>query len=378
MKHKIIITEDDPVTVRYMEHNAKMLGYEIAGITDSAEEAIQLCKTKQPDIVLMDINLSGQLDGIDAAKTIINSLNIPVLFVSNNLDNETLQRAVSSNSYGYLLKPIKKEQLYTMVEMTIQRNELEKQLKAKDQELKQLNKDLEAKVAQRTAKLIESKEDLEMFTFTTSHELISPLHFINFSLESNFHDLSKKELVKIMTDLKGTCSKMRSQLQDVLSFSKIGRHDTKLSSIEMNTLVNELIDSFSKDFDLSRYKIKINKLPAISSDIKLVKEVLQQLIKNALMYSAPVSSPEIEISGSNDGGQIQFSVKDNGTGYDETKSSALFSYFERLHSDDEFPGNGLGLSIALKAINKLNGKIWGESKGGAGAKFYFTLPSANT
>ena len=221
MKHKILITEDDPVTVKYMEHNAKMLGYDITAITDSAEEAIKLCKTKQPEIVLMDINLSGPLDGIDAAKTIIESLNIPVLFISNNLDNETLQRAVSSNSYGYLLKPIKKEQLYTMVEMTIQRHELENQLKIKDQELEQLNKNLEDKVAQRTAKLIESKEDLEMFTFTTSHELISPLHFINFSLNSNFDDYSKVELIKIMNDLRNTCSKMQSQLQDVLVFSKM-------------------------------------------------------------------------------------------------------------------------------------------------------------
>lgn len=374
MKHKILITEDDAVTVKYMEHNAKMLGYEIIGITDSAEEAIQLCKTEKPDIVLMDVNLSGSIDGIEAADNITSLLNIPVLLISNNMDDDTLKRAVSSNSYGYLLKPVKKEQLYTIVEMTMQRYELENQLKLKDQELEALNQSLEDKVAKRTAKLIESKEDLEMFSFTTSHELLSPLHFIRFSLDSNFENYEKDHLVRIMKDLKGTCDKMYSQLQDVLVLSKISQHDPKLELVDLNDMINDILKDFSKSFDLKRYKIKLKELPNIKTDKKLIKEILQRLLKNALMYSAPKKNPEIQVNANWESDKLLIHVKDNGTGFNEEFYTALFNYFERLHSDEEFAGNGLGLSIAQKAANKLNGKIWANGKVDIGADFYCSLP----
>lgn len=374
MKHKILITEDDAVTVKYMEHNAKMLGYEIIGITDSAEEAIQLCKTEKPDIVLMDVNLSGSIDGIEAADNITSLLNIPVLLISNNMDDDTLKRAVSSNSYGYLLKPVKKEQLYTIVEMTMQRYELENQLKLKDQELEALNQSLEDKVAKRTAKLIESKEDLEMFSFTTSHELLSPLHFIRFSLDSNFENYEKDHLVRIMKDLKGTCDKMYSQLQDVLVLSKISQHDPKLELVDLNDMINDILKDFSKSFDLKKYKIKLKELPNIKTDKKLIKEILQRLLKNALMYSAPKKNPEIQVNANWESDKLLIHVKDNGTGFNEEFYTALFNYFERLHSDEEFAGNGLGLSIAQKAANKLNGKIWANGKVDIGADFYCSLP----
>jgi light-regulated signal transduction histidine kinase (bacteriophytochrome) len=124
-------------------------------------------------------------------------------------------------------------------------------------------------------------------------------------------------------------------------------------------------------------KIKVNKLNFVEADPSLMKHVMTNLIGNAIKYSANVKNQHVEISSYEDNGSVVFSVADNGVGFDMEYADKLFGVFQRLHSDEEFEGTGVGLAIAQKIINRHHGKIWAEGKVNNGATFHFSLPVIN-
>ena len=248
--------------------------------------------------------------------------------------------------------------------------------KKNEDEIIRLNEQLEERVKQRTSELEELNEELESFSYSVSHDLRSPLRAINgYSVrvqESLGKDLSEEDNINFENIISNT-NKMGQLIDDLLSFSRLGRTDIVKLPFSMPELINEII---SGQYIINeKLNIKVNVTHNAPSDLNMMRQVWVNLINNAVKYSSKNEKTLIEISSSEENGFIKYHIRDNGVGFDMEYANKLFGVFQRLHSPDEFEGVGVGLAIVKKIITKHKGTIWAESKVNEGAEFYFTLPA---
>lgn len=213
-------------------------------------------------------------------------------------------------------------------------------------------------------------EDIEAFSASAAHDLNAPLARIEMIalllIESTDQQLDE-ENIELLKAIAGITSSMRGLLRDLLQFSKLGVTEITKLDVDINLLVSEVV---KMNIHInSKAKVTIHNLPSLQADKVMLRQVLTNLVSNALKYSANKENPEIEIGCLKEGEIIY--VKDNGAGFNMADAHKLFAAFQRLHI--EFEGNGLGLPIVKRIIEKHGGNIWAESAPGAGATFFFTL-----
>ena len=215
-------------------------------------------------------------------------------------------------------------------------------------------------------------EDIEAFSASAAHDINAPLARIEMIamllIESTENQLDKENM-ELLTAIAGITSNMRQLLKDLLLFSKLGASNIEKVTLNTNEMVKEIIDANKHLNPKATFDIK--NLPAAEGDKTTVRQVFTNLIANALKYSSHKESPIIEIGSRQTAGHPTFYIKDNGAGFDMKDAHKLFAAFQRLHI--EFEGNGLGLPIVRRIIEKHGGKIWAEGVPGEGATFYFTL-----
>jgi PAS domain S-box-containing protein len=259
----------------------------------------------------------------------------------------------------------------THIDVT-KRNQMEVQLQ-------QLNAELEERVIDRTRELEEVNKELESFSFSVSHDLRAPLRAVNgyaTILEEDFGKAMDPEArVHLQTILKNS-KRMGQLIDDLLAFSKLGRKDIATSEINMNVLVGNIVREEIYDWSEQTEFVIHDLLPALG-DQSLIKQVWINLISNACKYSRNKPNPRIEIGSALRAGHSEYYIKDNGAGFDMQYYHKLFGVFQRLHSQDEFEGTGIGLASLKKIISKHHGKVWAESVLNEGTIFYFTLRSVN-
>lgn len=248
--------------------------------------------------------------------------------------------------------------------------------KTAELEIRVLNESLELKVAERTLQLEAANKELESFSYSVSHDLRTPLRAVNgfaMMLKDGFDTMPATERERIINIINSNASLMGQLIDDLLSFSRLGRKEIALTRVNMSAMVsrciNELLHNNSKD-----YKINISNLPEIEADGSMIKQVWMNLIGNAIKYSSKNSYPTIEIGFKTETNGITYFIKDNGVGFDMKYADKLFSVFQRLHRKDEFEGTGVGLALAKRIVDRHFGKIWFEAFHGKGATFYFSLP----
>ena len=243
------------------------------------------------------------------------------------------------------------------------------QRKQAEEEIMILNEELEKRVRERT-------EEMESFSYSVSHDLRAPLRAINGYaniLEEDYNDRLDEEGKRLLKEVQQNARKMGVLIDDLLAFSRLGRKEIERSTIDMNRLAKQAI----KETELaSRHHASIKLWPLLPAkgDPALLQNVLNNLVSNAVKYSGKNEKPFIEIRSKRGNGELIYSVKDNGVGFDMLYEGKLFGVFQRLHSADEFPGTGVGLAMAKRIISKHKGRIWAQGKLNEGATFYFSLP----
>jgi len=243
------------------------------------------------------------------------------------------------------------------------------QRKQAEEEIMILNEELEKRVRERT-------EEMESFSYSVSHDLRAPLRAINGYaniLEEDYNDRLDEEGKRLLKEVQQNARKMGVLIDDLLAFSRLGRKEIERSAIDMNRLAKQAI----KETELaSRHHASIKLWPLLPAkgDPALLQNVLNNLVSNAIKYSGKNEKPFIEIRSKRGNGELIYSVKDNGVGFDMQYEGKLFGLFQRLHSADEFPGTGVGLAMAKRIISKHKGRIWAQGKLNEGATFYFSLP----
>ena len=220
-------------------------------------------------------------------------------------------------------------------------------------------------------------KELEAFSYSVSHDLRAPLrHMSGFAglLQNRLKDGPDDKCLEYAALISGAANKMEHLINDLLSYSRLGRDGIRKREVDLNHLIKESIDEILNETKGRQISWKIDTLPVVYGEPSLLKLALVNLISNAIKFTSSRTRAEIEIRCKPDESEHVCFVKDNGVGFNMSYSHRLFGVFQRLHTQDEFEGSGIGLANVRRIISLHRGRTWAEGSVGQGASFFFTLP----
>lgn len=248
-----------------------------------------------------------------------------------------------------------------------------------EERLRQLNEELEQRVALRTEEIQAANRELEAFSYSIAHDLRAPLRAINafsrMATEEKNHNPERRD--EYLTKIYEQSMRMEGMLQGLLAFSKATRQPVLRHNVGMREVVDEALDMLQVDLVGRDINIEVGDLPACAGDKTLLKQVWVNLIANAIKYTRKVEHAEIKIGSQTGAGDPVYYVSDNGAGFDMKLVHKLFGVFQRLHAEAEFEGAGVGLAIVHRILARHGGSIWAESAPGEGTTMFFTLPCSS-
>ena len=363
-KVNILLVDDRPENLLALQTILEHPEYNLVKARSGPEALRCLLQEEEFAVVVLDVKMDG-MDGFQTAAFLRErdkTRHTPIIFLTAYVgDTKRVLEGYSLGAVDYLFKPpepaILRAKVAVFVELFKQRHDLRRQ----------------------TAALTATNEELESFCYTVSHDLRAPLrHVVGFvqmlhqDCASTLDDPARHYLSAIA---KAT-SKMSVLIDDLLSFSRMMRAELHRAQVNMNELVTETLQDLTPDTQGRRIDWKIGPLPEVAGDRSLLKQVWVNLLSNAAKYTQRRDHATVEVRCEKTwDGELEFSVHDNGAGFDMKYVDKLFGVFQRLHQEQDYEGTGIGLANVRRIVHRHGGRTWAEGKVNDGATFYFTLPA---
>ena len=367
---RVLVVEDDGVLALDLAETLDDLGYTVAATATRGEEAIDLARRLHPNLILMDVGLAGDIDGIAAAEAIRDEHDVPVVFLTAHADDDTLHRATRSDASAYLVKPFKPPDLRCVIEIALHKH-------ATDVRLRENERWLEQTLQQRTAALEAANRELEAFNYSVAHDLRAPLRgidsFSQLLIERHSQQLDEEGLA-YLARVRSAAGRMSQLIDALLSLAQVGRGELQPIDLDFSCLVQSVASELAAANPERSVAVTIAPRMRAYGDSRLLRIVVANLLENAWKFTGRREQPVIEVGLRQNTKVPTYCVRDNGAGFDQEYASRLFGAFQRLHSDRDFPGTGIGLAIVHRVIERHGGTVWAESRPEQGATFYFTLP----
>ncbi len=226
-------------------------------------------------------------------------------------------------------------------------------------------------------KLEDANNELEAFAYSVSHDLRVPLRAIDgFSriMIEDYEDKLDEEGVRLLNIIRENTKKMGQLIDDILLLSRAGRQEMTITKLDISSMAKNVYREFNQDTQGRNIDFTVEDLPQTNADRALITQVLTNIIGNAIKFTRGKENAKINIGFKEDNKDNIYYVNDNGAGFDMKYYDKLFGLFQRLHSQEEFEGTGVGLSIVQRIISRHGGRVWGESEVGKGATIYFSIP----
>jgi len=368
---RILVVEDDSIARFDIGAALERAGYEVVGMASTGEEALELADTLAPALVLMDIRLEGDMDGVEAANEISRRFDLPVIFLTVYADEETLRWAKISGPFGYLLKPVDHKELKSAIEVGLYKHQMERELRKAKQAAESANR---AKTA---------------FLATISHELRTPMNGVLGMTELLLlSDLENpyRENVQL---IKESAISLLSVLNQIIDYSKLETSTMKLREIDfrLEDLVTGLMSQYERTAESKgirlKYTISSNLPEWVFGDSAKVRQVLGNLLNNAVKFTRQ-GHVIVDISPAPANGRakngdvvpVHIQIKDTGIGIPSEKLDVMFESFTQAE-DHLFHGTGalgLGLAIVQRLVTVLNGSVHCSSAEGTGSTFSLIIP----
>jgi signal transduction histidine kinase len=368
-KLRVLLVEDDPadrdLILRELGKGEFEIAADVAGTADEFREEV---RTNRPDVVLADYNLE-QWRGTEALEILRQEgLDIPLILVSGGLGDVTAVECIKQGVTDYVLKD------------SLARLSVALRGALKDKKAREERKQTQESLAQKVEELARSNADLEQFAYVASHDLQEPLRMVSAYtqlLADRYRGKLDDQADKYIHYAVDGATRMRSLIDDLLAFSRVGRQETAIASTDCEGLVQRALENLRAAILESGAVITHGPLPRLMANGSQLQQVFQNLIGNAMKFRGSLA-PVIEISAEKQGSEWLFSVADNGIGISAEHAGSVFVIFNRLPTRTEYPGNGIGLAICKRIIERHGGRIEALPHQGVGTVFNFTLPATKT
>ncbi|MGC2182802.1 MAG: ATP-binding protein [Terriglobales bacterium] len=366
---RVLLVEDDPADRDLILRELGKGEFEIiSDVAGTADECRQKVRTNCPDVVLADYNL-GLWRGTEVLEILREEgLDIPLILVSGALGDAIAVECIKQGVTDYVLKDS-----LARLPVALRGALKDKNARAERQQAQEF-------LAQKAEELARSNADLEQFAYVASHDLQEPLRMVSAYtqlLAERYRGKLDDQADKYIHYAVDGAARMQSLIQDLLAFSRVGRQETAVKSTDCNQIVDRAVDSLRAAILESRAVVSHGPLPLVMANGSQLRQVFQNLIGNALKFKGS-QAPLIQISAKKEGTEWIFTVADNGIGISGEHAESVFVIFNRLHTRTEYPGNGIGLSICKKIVERHGGKIQALPRDGGGTLFKFTLPAGES
>ncbi|CAD5940621.1 MAG: response regulator [Planktothrix agardhii KL2] len=364
----ILIVDDTPDNLRLLSKTLSEQGYEVQ-CAINGKLALMAVKHEPPDLILLDIKMP-EMDGYEVCERLKmqeETAAIPVIFLSALDDVFDKVKAFTVGGVDYITKPFQVEEVFARIENQLTIRRLQQQLQNKNIKLEQLNQELKR-----------SNRDLEEFAYVVSHDLQQPLQTITgfaellLALKSEIN--LEQEAEEYVSPILEEGIRMQELIKNLLEYSRVGTKKRNFEPTDCQEILRKSLADLHSIIENSLAIVTCEKLPIIMADRIQLGQLFQNLIANGIKYQSPNIQPKIVISVQEKPEEWLFRVEDNGIGIKPENFDRIFQVFQRLHTNQEYPGTGVGLAICKKIIERHQGRIWLESEWQIGTTFYFTLP----
>jgi signal transduction histidine kinase len=328
--------------------------YDVATATDGLA-ALDVMQVRTPDIVVSDV-MMPRLDGfglVRALRARPETMSLPVILLSARAGEESAIDGLDAGSDDYLIKPFSARELLARVRTHLQLSQARRAW---------------------TAELERANRELDAFSYSVSHDLRSPLRavdgFSQILKEEYAHNLDERAH-SYLDNIRSSVQHMGMLIEALLDLARIGRTALNADRVDLSVLAEEVIADLRQAHPQRQVHIDVEKELVTHGDRNLLKVVLVNLLSNAWKFTARRSLARIEFFRHHDSA---FVIRDNGAGFDMAQAARLFVPFNRLHSQREFRGTGIGLTTVQRVIERHGGRVWVDAKPGEGASFFFSLP----